>query len=205
MIGEGNYKLFENLTNTMQDYRVDWWPTGGSVDFPGVDTGETDICQPFVTTMLNLFVTGQVTVKQVEEGKAKGKGRGKAKAVETERVVTVKNIPRPSAYTDKRVGKRSSDISFHDGAGTAGVMSTTMLAEVRGGGEGDFPIEYVGQLTDGMIRLMQKQPFRWQMYGVLTDGCRFLFVQCLSDATGYAFYHSKTFEGKTGWQVKLTN
>ena len=42
--------------------KVAWWPEGGRKVFPTETSKETDDCQPFVTEMLSLFVTGEVKV-----------------------------------------------------------------------------------------------------------------------------------------------
>ena len=44
-----------------------------------------------------------------------------------------------------------------------------MLGEVKGGGIDEFPLNEVGQLVDGLKRLMDIQPFRTKKYWIF-DG-----------------------------------
>jgi hypothetical protein len=78
-----------------------------------------------------------------------------------------------------------------------------MIGEVKPATDGEFSRGLIGQLTDGMERIMNKQPLREYMYGFMTDGRRFLFIFCQKISKGFFnFSHSSIFLKKIGWQVK---
>jgi hypothetical protein len=136
--------------------------------------------------MLRLFVSGKIEVVNTKKKRKE---------------VQIKSIPDPTAYLKNTVGKRRPDAVFYESVDKVGVVAITMVGEVKSGGNGEFPVEFAGQLTDGMTRLMKKQPFRHKMIGFLTDGCRFLFVECLLCDSKLQFSHSVIFTGCAGWQV----
>jgi hypothetical protein len=190
MIRNGDFTFSKKLDNTLKEQSVDWWPQGGRTDFPDENCRETDECQPFVSEMLNLFVSGKVKVKNL---------RGKTKEV------IIRSIPFPEAFKTATVGNKSPDVVFFDGLNKTGSSAVTVEGEVKGGGKGEFSGDQIGQLTDGMSRLMNLQPFRKFMYGFLTDGRRFLYILCMWDNNEYRFEYSSTFVGQIGWQVTVLN
>ena len=189
MSNEGTYVYSADLDFMLEEFRVDWWPQGASRKFPTATSKEKAHCQPFVSTMLRLFVSGKVSVE----------GRKKSDTVE------VNSIPNPDAFTQITLGNRSPDITMYDGMSKVGISAMTQVGEVKGGGEGEFPPDEAGQLTDSLARTMNKQPQRKRMMGFLTDGRRFLFVECVRCGGGYQYHHSSIFVGQNGWQVREAN
>lgn len=181
MIKEGLYEFSKAFDDWLGDRAVNWWPQGGSKIFPKRRSKEARDCQPFVSDMLRLFVTGKVTT-------------------EDQRSIKVRNIPNPDAFREKTVDTTSPDSVFYDGA-KRGTSAISISGEVKGGGEGNFPPDEIGQLTDGMKRIMNVQPFRSEMTSFLTDGNRFLFVRIRRTEDGYQFQYSSIYSKKNGWQV----
>lgn len=188
----GNYLSSQELDNNLEKkWRVRWWPARGKTDFPSETSAEVEGCQPFVTQMLQLFVTGEVIVILDNNNKRR-------------KNVAIRSIPDPNAFKSKTIGNHSPDVVFYDGLDKRGTSAITLLGEVKSGGEGPFPSSEIGQVVDGMTRLMNKQHFRQRMYGFLTDGRRFLFLYCTRGVGSECkFHHSSTFEGKAGWQVAV--
>ena len=191
MANNGTYVYVKSLDDKLINYKLNCWPEGGSKDFPALNSAEKATCQPFVTSMLTLLKNtfAWFTVK-TKKGKVSTKK------------VRIQSIPFPDAYRRQTVGKTFPDCIFYEGKKT-GETAVTLLGQVKGRhGEGDFPDEDVGQLTDGMQRLMGLQPFRHFMIGFLTDGYRFLFVKCeRMGEDNFQFQRSSIFNEEEGWEV----
>lgn len=172
--------LFER---EMDSLRVEWWPVGGQVDFPDFNSEETVHCQPFVSKILKLFVSGRVRVE----------GDG------SERII--RSVPDPEAYKKKLSGQNLPDGVFYDGTGAQGTPAITMLLEVKGGGNTLFTPSEQGQLIGDLDRLMTAQPYRDFVIGVLTDGRRFWFLRCRRGNYENTFEETYLIEGERGWQV----
>ena len=142
-----------------------------------------------------MFKFGKVTVNKdaITTQKAKKNKKG---------TVDIKSIPDPEAFTRQSVGRKFPDCVFYDGKKT-GSSAVTILGEVKGyTGRDYFTATEIGQLTDGMRRLMKLQPFRRSMIGFLTDGSRFVFVRCEKRYPDeFRFQHSSVFHKQHGWQV----
>lgn len=54
-----NYIYLKSFDEFLQRRRVEFWPLGGDRTFPNENSDEEDTCQPFVTNMLQLFVSGK--------------------------------------------------------------------------------------------------------------------------------------------------
>ena len=152
-----------------------------------IGSGEEDVCQPFVTEVMKYFISNTVKV-----------GKGKNETIE------IKNIPDPYAYAKKIVDKKGADVVFYDGMSKCCASAITKIGEVKPAIDGEFSHGYIGQLTDRMERVMNKQPLRQYMYGFMTDGRRFLFILCerYRNSKGFRFSHSSIFSDQKGWQVK---
>jgi hypothetical protein len=199
-IRNGHYSFFKKFSDSLQDVRVGWWPKGASRTFPGVSSLEVTECQSFVANMLTLFAKKTVEVVAAESGtdKSTGKNRAKQKKVE---VIPIRSVPKPDAGAVAAFGRRSPDVVFYCGRHQRDEAAITILAEVSGGSRGEFSAEFVGQLTDHQIRLLKRQPLRQRVIGFLTDGRRFLFVECIREGGDFTFHHSSIFTGEMGWQV----
>ena len=180
----GRFVSNSDLDIRLDNLRVYWWPYGLlASSFPSIGNDEVKVCQPFVTKVMNCFT-------------------GKRVRVERNKSIEIKNIPDPDAYKMKTVDKTSPDVVFYDRVNKVGSSAITMIGEVKAATDGEFQNHSIGQLTDGMERLMNKQPLRKYMYGFMTDGRRFLFIFCARDGEGFSFKHSSTFLNERGWQVK---
>lgn len=143
--------------------------------------------------MLKLFVSGEVKASKLK----------RPKQAETDfESIKINYIPDPEAYSHASVGTKMPDIVFYDGLNKTGTMAIVLLGEVRPGGTGDFSDDEIGQVTDGLRRLLDKQPFRTIAIGFLTDGNRFFFVRCTGCANDDNDYeYSAVYLGCRGWQV----
>ncbi len=172
----------------LEKMKVDWWPVKAKTNFPNEDD-EVDVNQPFVSEILNLFVSGKVVVK-------------KKKKTTT---VSIKNIPDPNAFKKFASDRRATEARFYDGLTKCNTLSQTMLGQVTGyKDQYYFSDSEIGQLLDDFMRLLKHQPFRLIAFGFLTDGNRFLFVRCTKygdQAEDVVFKHSSIFLGQAGWQV----
>lgn len=186
---QGNYAFSYDLDRFICNFCVSWWPLGLRASFPTIGSGEENVCQPFVTKVMECFVTGTV---QVHDKKKKNK------------TIKIENIPDPYAFKKRTVEKKSPDVVFYDGMHKQGVSAITFIGEVKSAIDGEFSSGFIGQLTDGMERVMNKQPLRHYMYGFLTDGRRFLFILCQRNGKQFCFSHSSTFLEQKGWQVVNT-
>ena len=182
------YIYLKSFDEFLQMQRVEFWPFGGDRTFPHENSDEEDICQPFVTNMLQLFVSGKVKVERRKKHE------------------NIRSVPDPRAYSNNIIHgnkRRSSDVVFYDGINNNIALATTLLGEVTFGGNGEFPNSSIGQVTDAMARLMKLQPFRLMLIGFLTDGRRFLFLRCTKQQqqVGCVFAHSSVYTGMHAWQV----
>ncbi len=184
----GTYKPDFTLDQHLEEMKLDWWPVKAKTNFPTEDN-EVDVNRPFVSEILNLFVSGKVVVK-------------KKKKTTT---VSIKNIPDLNAFKKFESDKGATDVRFYDGPTKRGTLSQTMLGQVTGyKNRGYFSDSEIGQLLDDFMRLLKHQPFRLIAFGFLTDGNRFLFVRCTKcgdQAEDVVFKHSSIFLGQAGWQV----
>ncbi len=186
-----SYIFSKQFDDALTDYQVDWWPNKAKDSFPNTNDAEIDTCQNFVSEMLDYFKSGEVNV-------ITSKKQRKSQV----KVISVQSIPDPLASEKMTLARRFPDSLFYDGLKKKSPTAITMLGEVKGGGIDEFPLNEVGQLVDGLKRLMDIQPFRTKSIGFLTDGRRFLFLRCERRETYFHFDHSSIFEDKTGWQVK---
>ena len=178
------------LDNVLNRLIVKWWPSNlNDKGFPSSKDKETKTCQPYVTSVLKLFNKGFVGVSEVKKGKS------------STRKVNVLNVPFIEAYSTPTVGKKRPDCVFHEPDKT-GNTAITLLGEVKGGGQGEFSDEDIGQLTDVTERVMKYQPYRQFMITFLTDGRRFQFYQCHRSSSNFTFQFSSIYFGKKAWQVK---
>jgi hypothetical protein len=172
---------------------VDWWPIGGVKSFPKKGSAEKAVCQKFVSNMLKLFVQEEVKVEKLHEGEEKQKNPY---------FVGVRNIPDPDAFTHATLGRRMPDIVLYDGVNKAGPSAIVLIGEVKPYLRTAFSDEDIGQLANGLRALLNAQPFRRSVLGVLTDGFNFYFLRCARDHLGNDHYeYSSTYCGTTGWQV----
>ncbi len=174
------------IDNLLNRLIVKWWPSNlNDVGFPSSTDKETKTCQPFVTSVLKLFNKGFVEVKKRKSRISK---------------VNVLNVPFIEAYSTPTVGKKRPDCVFHEPDKT-GNTAITLLGEVKGGGQGEFSDEDIGQLTDVTERVMKYQPYRQFMITFLTDGRRFQFYQCHRSSSNFTFQFSAIYSDKQAWQV----
>lgn len=172
-----------DFDDTLQGLQVSWWPVGGKKTFPSADCMEKTTCQNFVSKMLALFQTGKVRVIDGKVGK----------------IVVVRSVPDPQAY---QVNNRGPDCLFYDGLNKTGNFAVTLEGEVKRGGKNKFSDDHIGQVTDGLQRLLDLQPERVEMIGLVTDGRRFQFVRIHRRHPSYHFDVSRVYLGETGWQVR---
>jgi hypothetical protein len=189
------YTKPQEFRQLVTNRRVTWWPREGKDRemFPDTDTTELKDCQPFVERMLELFQSGELELKQQKRG---------SKATKVS--ITVRSVPLPNAYETKILGAVSPDMLFFDGSGNELPASITMVGQVKGGGRGLFPLNEQGDVIDAMVRVMHAQPFRHQLFGVLTGGRRFMFLRCIRDASvagDFRYEYSDGHDGIEGWQV----
>jgi hypothetical protein len=177
-----------DFTSTLDNAKVSWWPVGGKTKFPSANCPEKSVCQTFVSEMLSLFINGTVEVTE-RDGKKK--------------VVKVHSVPDPDAFRTRQVNNRAPYCLFHDGVDKRGNFTVTLEGEVKGGGNGIFSDDKIGQVTDGLQRFLESQTERAEMIGFVTDGRRFQFIRIhkQSRGTGYHFDISSIYLEYLGWQV----
>lgn len=196
------YTFSRKLRRFVEGRRVRWWPVDASTKFPSALDKEVADCQPFFTEMMKLFTSGEVQVID-DHGELENPPTSLPSEGMKIRIEKVGNVPNPDGYKLHPIGTKSPDSVFYDGCNKAGYASITIEGEVKGGGQGDFPGNEIGQLTDVMERLLRLQPFRNKLYGFLTDGRRFLFVLCTIVGGEYTFEHTEVYTGRAGWQVSV--
>ena len=175
-----------DFDHTLQGLQVSWWPVGGSKTFPSPDCMEKTTCQNFVSEMLALFQKGKVKVIDGTGGKT----------------VVVRSVPDPQAYQKRQVSNRGPDCLFYDGLDKTGNFAVTLEGEVKRGGKSKFSDDQIGQVTDGLQRLLDLQPERVNMIGFMTDGRRFQFFRIHRRHPGYHFDVSHVYLRQAGWQVR---
>lgn len=204
LVKNGKMKNSQELDDTLLTVKVKWWPKGVSrTTFPKKGDGDKTVCQPFVNNMLTLFANG--TIEVVHDSKQPGnKSNANKPSITTE---TIKNIPDPKAYGHASLGRKRFDAVFYDGLKKTGPCAIVMYGEVQSCENGMFPDEEVGQLTDGLKRLLDEQPFRSTAIGFLTDGNRFYFIQCTrcTDDGRDEYETSSIFQKMEGWQVVIVH
>jgi hypothetical protein len=166
-------------------------------DFPKAGNGEKTVCRPFVSKVLKIFVNGgAVVVNNQQTPKLRN-------SPQTTKQITIKNIPDPDVYQHATVGRKMPDAVFYPGLNKIGPCAIVMQGEVKRCQRGMFPDEEIGQLTDGLKRLLDKQPFRSAVIGFLTDGNRFYFIRCTryKDDGRDVYETSSIFKEMKGWQV----
>ncbi len=130
----GTYKPDLEFDQHLEKMKVDWWPVKAKTNFPNEDD-EVDVNQPFVSEILNLFVSGKVVVK-------------KKKKTTT---VSIKNIPDPNAFKKFASDRRATEARFYDGLTKCNTLSQTMLGQVTGyKDQYYFSDSEIGQLLDDL-------------------------------------------------------
>ena len=197
LIANKTLKFSKELDDELESLKVNWWPKDVSEDdFTKSGDDEKKVCQPFVTEMLKRFVTGKVEAISKTQTKAKLRTKSASQSI--------RNIPDPEAYQHTSVGRKWPDVVFYDSLDKGGPYAIVLQGEVKRcqGRLKKFPDEEVGQLTDGLKRLLDKQPFRSTVIGFLTDGLRFYFLRYTRYIDEREEYEeSSIYSRMQGWQV----
>jgi len=184
----------EQLKGFLTDLKVKWWILHDDVwngTFPNTGSTEKDICQPFVTNILQPFT--QLIISKFSVGIP---GNSSSYESDIELSSTVNN----KAYKVVSFGSRKPDIVSYE-KGCTGVSAITFFGDVKRSGTGDFSHQEMGHIIDMAYDFMEIQTDRSFLICFLTDGNRFQFFHTYRSGTQYLSQYSAVYSGLDGWQV----
>ena len=188
----------QQAKSSLMNCQVSWWIRNDKVwkkAFPRPGSTEKDICQPFVTRILQPFT--EAIIPGASVGAAGYFNFGTRRYSDIELTSIVDN----HAYRTVSFGSRKPDIVSYE-RGCTGVLGITFFGDVKRSGSGEFTDQEKGHILDMGFDLMDIQRGRPFLICYLTDGNRFQFFQIdrKEDGTYYSQY-SAVYSGFIGWQV----
>ena len=190
----------EQFRSLLLNYKVPWWICNDDVwkkKFPKANSSEKDICQPFVTKILDPFTQAGISNTWIRNPRSLFPRRSN-NLRDIELTSTVDN----KAYQVVSFGSRKPDVVSYE-KGCAGVAGITCFGDVKRSGAGDFTYQEMGHILDMGFDLMEIQRDRSFLICFLTDGDRFQFFHIERRENNYLSQYSAVYRGFDGWQVML--
>ena len=163
----------QQAKSSLMNCQVSWWIRNDKVwkkAFPRPGSTEKDICQPFVTKILQPFT--EAIIPGASVGAAGYFNLGTRRYSDIELTSIVDN----HAYRTVSFGSRKPDIVSYE-RGCTGVLGITFFGDVKRSGSGEFTDQEKGHILDMGFDLMDIQRGRPFLICYLTDGNRFQFFQ----------------------------
>lgn len=191
----------ETFSRFLTEVKVSWWITAKVGKFPAHRSSETEVCQPFVTSIIScltncgeeVFSEPRHMLRAYFKGPKKVKVKFESVSVDCHSVISF--------------GRRKPDIVCYAGE-RRGAMSISIIGDVKGCSSvnNSFPEAERGQILDMTKDLMTfEQPNRLYCYSFLTDGYRFQFFKTSrAEPRAYSplsYQESAVYCGVSGWQV----
>ena len=193
-----NRELVPFRHQTIMNFKVSWWIRNDDVSrnkFPNVGETEKDICQPFVTKILEAFTQADIPKTSLYYP---------TNAIKRCSGIQLTSVVDNQAYRKVSFDGRKPDVVSYE-AECTGSLAITFIGDVkrRSIASGDFTDQEQGHILDMGFDLMNIQRHRAFLICFLTDGFRFQFFK-IDRREGNKYYsqYSAVFEGLSGWQVE---
>ena len=190
--------FFSQTKLSFLNFQVLWWIRHDYVSknkFPNVGDTEKDVCQPFVTKILEAFTQAVIPGASLY---CPTDAKRRCSSIQLNSVVD------NQAYRKVSFDGRKPDVVSYE-AGCTGSLAITFIGDVkrRSMASGDFTDQEQGHILDMGFDLMNIQRHRTFLICFLTDGFRFQYFKIdRREGNKYHSQYSAVYEGLSGWQVK---
>eukprot|EP01036_Dinobryon_divergens_P036525 gene36525-47580_t len=182
---------------TTEAEMVSWWIRNDDVSrnkYPNEGETEKDICQPFVTKILEAFTQADIPENSLYYP---------TDAIKRCSGIQLTSVVDNQAYREVSFDGRKPDVVSYE-AGCTGSLAITFIGDVkrRSMASVDFTDQEQGHILDMGFDLMNIQRHRLFLICFLTDGFRFQFFK-IDRREGNEYYsqYSVVFKGLSGWQI----
>ena len=204
---EDQSKIMHNspsLAIFLEGSKVNWWIDGQSPYFPIPGDQEKEVCQPFVTRIIE-NIKAVISTKIVRPPAAHPTATKEFKNGEKRSALVFHSDIEDCHKVASFAGRKPDMVTFV--TSKRGPCQITTLGDVKGAHarQTEFGMEDRGKIFDFAEALLTKAQFtRTFVYCYLTDGFKFQFFKCNCIRMGiidFSFEQSAVYQGIQGWQV----